>query len=74
MNLASASVRFNSWDDARIGNTMTVKDLIEALKQAPQDATVYAYNCDTETDEQVCGLLIETNGAAKAVTVCTADN
>lgn len=53
---------------------MTVDDLIEALKQAPQDATVYAYNCDTETDEQVCGLLIETNGTAKAVTICTADN
>jgi len=53
---------------------MTVEDLIEALKQAPQHATVYAYNCDTETDEQVCGLLIETDGTTKAVTICTADN
>lgn len=52
---------------------MTVKDLIEVLGQMPSDALVYAFDCDTQSDEQVRGLLLEADGHTKAVTICTAD-
>lgn len=57
---------------------MTVKDLIEALSQMPQDALVYAYDVNGECDEQVRGLLLEPSDALAgipcAVTICTADD
>lgn len=60
---------------------MTVKDLIEALGQMPQEALVYAYDANTESDEEVCGVLLEQWRAlapglvpTHAVTICTSDD
>jgi len=46
---------------------MTVKELIEKLKELPQDADVYRYNVDCshyylqETEEMICSIICEDN-------------